>query len=84
MAGRLDDDYTPLGVAAREGRAETLHRLEQFGWVSVEEKDPPRGRIPVSYYTVTHAGRVALAEEVAEAILVLERALKLLRGFKSK
>lgn len=60
----------------------TLHRLEQLGWVSSEEKAPPRGRIPVSYYTITETGRQALVVELAEATSILERALKVLQGFK--
>ncbi len=59
-----------------------LRRLEQLGWVSVEEKDPPRGRIPVSYYTITDAGRQALPSEVAEATSTLRTALRILGGYK--
>lgn len=59
-----------------------LHRLEQLGLVTSEEKAPPQGRIPVSYYTVTEMGRQAFVTELADAKSILGKALKVLEDFK--
>ena len=73
-----------------------LRRLEQLGWVNVEEKCPkdlprvqfpvshyPRVQFPVSHYTISEAGQRALADGSAAATPVLRWALKIFRGFRS-
>jgi len=37
-----------------------LHRLERAGWVSSENRPPPRGGPSVRYYQLTGAGQQAL------------------------
>ncbi len=40
-----------------------LHRLEKRGWIRSETRRSPHGSGTVTYYTVTEAGRDALAEQ---------------------
>lgn len=64
-----------------------LRRLEQLGWVSVEEKCPkdlPRVQLPVSHYTISKAGQRALTDGRSESTSVLRWVLRIFQGFKSK
>lgn len=54
-----------------------LHRLERSGWLSVDERTPPRGGPKVRYYTLNDLGSAELSRRRA-AYDSFDQALKAL------
>lgn len=66
-------------VLTAGGLYPALRRLENKGWVRVETRRPPQGGGPVSYYTITEAGRDALASEREETRAFWQKLMEALR-----